>query len=79
MPAPKTRKLHVLPARNGRWFVRITARNGFIVGDLSQTYANKREATRAARSMCAAQLVLAGDKPVQPPAITFGAEPGAAA
>ena len=58
MPDQKIRRLHILPSKDGRFFVRITARNGRIVGDLSQTYPTLRAAARAATSMCAAKLVL---------------------
>lgn len=63
MSTPKIRTMHVMPSNDGRFFVRIKSKNGLIVGDLSQMYANKREATRAAVAMCSAKLVLATKAP----------------
>lgn len=48
-----THKLQIYKGKKGGWYIRIIARNGKIVADGGEAYANKSNAKRAATRLIA--------------------------
>ena len=46
-----THTIHIYKGRKGGWYIRIIAKNGKIVADGGEPYANKSNAQRAAKRL----------------------------